>query len=72
MRAQTAGNAEVTWLVYPFDRQSSGGYRMQDPLVQHTLWDDVLDSLREGHPPEKEELLSDLSKRARKRTIFRT
>jgi hypothetical protein len=72
MRAQTAGNAEVTWLVYPFDRQATGGYRMENPLIQHSLWDDVLDSLREGQPPEKEDLLEDLSKQIRKRMTLRT
>lgn len=36
MRTQTAGNAEVTWLVYPFVRQSAGGYRMEDPVIHQT------------------------------------
>ena len=72
IRTQTAGNAEVTWLVYRFGRQPGGGYRMEDPTVQHTLWDDVSDALREGNPPEREELLLDLSKQAEKRRILRT
>ncbi len=72
MRTQTAGNAEVTWLVYPFTRPPEGGYRMEDPTIKHTLWDDVLDALREGQPPEKEELLFDLSQQVSKRRVFRT
>ena len=72
MRAQTPGNAEVTWLVYAFERQPSGGYRMEEPLVQHTVWDDVLESLREGQPPERSELLRELSERAKKQRRFRS
>lgn len=72
MREQTPGNAEVTWLVYCFRRQPDGGYRMADSTVQHTLWDDVSDALREGKPPEREELLRDLSIQAEKRRILRT
>ena len=72
MRTQTAGNAEVTWLVYRFAHRSGGGYRMEDPVIRHTLWDDVLDSLREGRPPERDELLGELSKQIGKRSLFRT
>ena len=72
MRTQSAGNAEVTWLVYRFGRQPGGGYRMEEPMVQHTVWEDVLDSLREGKPPEKNELLSELSKQIGRRAIQRT
>lgn len=69
---QAAGNAEVTWLVYSFARQDGGGYQMSEPFVQHTLWDDVLQALREGQPPERNELLGELTSRAKKRTSFRT
>lgn len=72
IRTQTQGNAEVTWLAYPFERKAAGGYQMNDPTIYHTLWDDVLDSLREGQPPEKSELLKELSKQIPKRPIFRT
>lgn len=72
MRTQTAGNAEVTWLVYPFTRHVAGGYRMENPLIEHTLWDDVLDALREGQPPEKDNLLRELSRHIGKRGILRT
>jgi hypothetical protein len=72
IRTQTAGNSEITWLVYPFSHQQAGGYQMGAPDVYHTLWDDVLDSLREGQPPEKENLLEDLSKPISKRQPFGT
>jgi len=72
IRTQTEGNAEVTWLVYPFKRQPEGGYQMADPEIYHTLWDDVVDSLREGKPPEKSELLKEMSKQASKRPTFST
>jgi hypothetical protein len=72
MRSQTAGNSEVTWLIYCFGHQPGQGYRMEDPVIHHTHWDDVLDSLREGRPPERDELLRDLSKQIGKRSVFRT
>lgn len=72
IQTQTEGNAEVTWLAYPFTRFATGGYRMNDPQVYHTLWDDVLNSLREGTPPEKVDLLSQLTREVPKRQAFRT
>ena len=72
IRTQTAGNAEVTWLVYPFAHLPVGGYRMEDPMIYHTLWEDVLDSLREGEPPERSELLTQLTKEVSRRAVFRT
>lgn len=72
MRTQSAGNAEVTWLVYSFNHSPAGGYQMGDPTVQHTLWEDVLDSLREGRPPERHELQEELSKQIPKRQMFST
>lgn len=65
------GNAEITWLVYPFERQDSG-YKMLDPMLYHTLWDDVLTSLREGTPPSREGLLADLKKAKSEGRIFST
>src|SRR5208283_2423879 len=57
MNPQSAGNSEITWLCYDFERKSEGGYFMQPPNVVHTLWDDVETALREGKAPEKSELL---------------
>jgi hypothetical protein len=72
MRTQTVGNAEVTWLVYHFARQAVGGYKMEDPEVHHTLWDDVLQSFREGDPPERDTLLRELSKQVTRRRMLQT
>jgi hypothetical protein len=62
---------EITWIVYPFMR-GDRGFAMQDPQLHHTLWDDVLTSLREGKPPTREELLSDLGRAKRVGRIFET
>ena len=72
MKPQSAGNSEVTWLSYDFERQREGGYRMQSPNVVHTLWDDVETALREGKAPEKSELLKQLTESARKLRTFTT
>jgi len=57
----SADNAEITWLVYPFSRSDSG-FNMQDPMLYHTDWNDVLTALREGVPPSREEVLDGLKK----------
>jgi hypothetical protein len=72
MNPQSAGNGEVTWLSYDFERQSEGGYRMRPPKVVHTLWDDVETALREGKAPEKSELLAQLTESAMKLQSFTT
>jgi hypothetical protein len=70
LRPVEQGNAEITWLVYPFARDEQG-FSMGKPAVFHTLWDDVVTSLREGHPPTREELMDDL-RRSKKRFVFPT
>jgi hypothetical protein len=72
MNPQSAGNSEVTWLSYDFERQPDGGYRMQTPKVIHTLWDDVETALREGKAPEKSELLEQLTESAARFPLFKT
>lgn len=52
-------NSELTWLSYPFDNTGSG-YEMNDPNIIFTHWDDVANALREGMPPEPEEILNEL------------
>ena len=69
---QSAGNSEVTWLSYDFERQPEGGYRMRSPAVVHTLWDDVETALREGKAPEKSELLAQLTESAKGLKSFTT
>jgi hypothetical protein len=71
VRQVSPGNAEVTWVIYPFGRQPSGGYTLGDPRIVHTQWDDVLSALREGEPPEQGEVLSEIaSPKNRNRPVF--
>lgn len=52
-------NSELTWLSYPFDN-TGVGYEMNEPDIVFSEWDDVANALREGVPPEPEEILSEL------------
>src|SRR5579872_1758494 len=70
--ARSRDSGACTWLVYPFSRQTQGSYHIGSPAIYHTLWDDVLESLREGQPPEQEHLLEELSRQVDKRTAFHT
>lgn len=55
-------NSEVTWLVYPFSKQK-GGYEMATPAIHYTLWEDVLNALREGQAPTPGEIMAEISAR---------
>ncbi len=71
MKTVSAGNAEVTWLAYPFTRASPNGYTLGEPRVICTLWDDVLTALREGEAPEPSEVFKELaSERNRNRPVL--
>ena len=72
LKERSVGNSEITWLVYDFQRQQHGGFEMQAPTVIHTIWDDVQEALREGEPPEREDLLRQLTKKASKQERFTT
>jgi len=72
LRPQSPDNSEVTWLVYEFKQEVGKGFVMQEPNVIHTLWDDVVNSLREGKPPERSELLSELTMQAARRKQYKT
>ena len=72
LKTVSADNAEITWLVYPFVRGSQGGFPMGKPVIYHTLWDDVLTSLREGEAPERSELLDEISARMSNLPIYST
>jgi hypothetical protein len=61
-RTVAAANTEVTWLSYPIAHVGPG-YTMQDPAVTYTLWDDVLDALREGQAPDPAEIIEELRRR---------
>lgn len=71
LKTVSADNAEITWLVYPFSH-GTAGYSMGEPVVHHTLWDDVLTSLREGEAPARSELLDEIATRAKKLSIYST
>lgn len=71
LRTVAEGNAEISWLVYPFQRNDAG-FHIGEPQVVHTLWDDVVTSLREGDPPTKEELLAAFEKPNKRKIRFET
>jgi hypothetical protein len=35
---------------------------MSEPVIIHTLWDEVMSALREGTPPERKDFLDHLAK----------
>jgi hypothetical protein len=72
IKGQSEGNSEVTWLSYAIERQKNGGYKMQPPVVTHTLWDDVEHALREGEAPEKSAMLQFLTAKIRSQQPFTT
>lgn len=72
IKEQAEGNGEVTWLVYPFERQEDGGFRMRSPVVSETLWVDVEYALREGEAPEKSAMLRFLTAKAKHSELFIT
>ncbi|MCE0522646.1 MAG: hypothetical protein LV480_07020 [Methylacidiphilales bacterium] len=72
LKTVSADNAEITWLVYPFARKAHGGFSMGKPVIHHTLWDDVLTSLREGEAPDRSELLEEISARSANLSVYST
>lgn len=63
----TFANSEITWLIYPFVRDQNS-YRIGDPEIVFTMWDDVVTALREGIAPSPDEILAEI---ARKKTTQR-
>lgn len=56
-------NSEITWQVYPFNRDVAGGdYQMGEPSVVFSLWDEVKAALREGIAPTQDEILRSMEK----------
>jgi len=72
LKTVSPDNAEITWLAYPFARGSQGGFSMGKPAIYHTLWDDVLASLREGEAPERSELLDEIAARMPNLSVYST
>lgn len=52
-------NSEITWLSYPIAK-SGQRYAMQEANVIYSEWDEVQNSLREGKPPEPDEIVEEL------------
>ena len=55
----TEGNSEVTWLAYPI-KKTENDYKLQHPKVVHSEWDEIRNSLREGTPPDPNEIIREL------------
>ena len=58
-------NSELTWLTYPI-AASGTNFKMQNPIIVHSAWDDVNNALREGKPPEPAEILAELQTKLHK------
>jgi hypothetical protein len=70
-RTVSPSNSEITWLSYPIVLQG-GEYKLGDPIVYYTLWDDILDALREGSAPEQSEIVEELRRRLHKDNYMQT
>jgi len=55
----TPSNSELTWLSYPIEKQAQE-FSLLDPEVIFSEWDEVQNSMREGKPPEPDEILREL------------
>lgn len=55
----TPNNSELTWLAYPIVNHG-GRFTLSDPRVIYSEWDEVQNSLREGKPPEPDEIVREL------------
>jgi hypothetical protein len=55
----TQSNSELTWLTYPIAHQGTG-LSLREPQIIYSEWDEVQNSLREGKPPEPNEIVSEL------------
>jgi len=55
-------NSEITWLVYRFAKTGER-YAMREPKILYSLWEDVLDSLREGNAPTPGEIQEEIDRK---------
>ncbi|WP_298983769.1 NotI family restriction endonuclease [uncultured Roseibium sp.] len=62
----TPANSELTWLTYPIAKQGDD-YRLGDATVIHSEWDEVKNALREGTPPEPDEIVAELQQKLDRR-----
>jgi hypothetical protein len=58
----TEANSEVTWLSYPIKKVGLD-YKLSDPSIIHSEWDEIKNSLREGEPPDPDEILQELQRK---------
>lgn len=70
-RVSTIENSEITWLVYPFEKKQKA-FSLGEPEIVFTLWDDVLEALREGEAPNPTEILSELAGKVGSAQVCRT
>lgn len=52
-------NSELTWLAYPLEKQSAK-FALGEPVIAYSQWDVVQNSLREGEPPDPDEIVKEL------------
>lgn len=57
--ATNAFSSEVTWLAFPI-KNLGQSYSMQQPEIIYSQWDDVQTALREGEPPDPQDILNEL------------
>ena len=64
--ATTRANSEVTWLSYPIAK-AGADYVLGDVNIVYSEWDEVRNALREGTPPEPDEIISELQAKLERR-----
>lgn len=64
--ATTRSNSEVTWLSYPIAR-SGNDYALGDVNIVYSEWDEIRNALREGTPPEPDEIVAELQAKLERR-----
>ena len=55
----TPSNSEVTWLSYPIFK-TGNDYALADARIVYSQWDEIKNALREGIPPEPDEIVAEL------------
>ena len=58
----THANSEVTWLSYPIE-PSGEDYTIGKARISYSEWDEVRNALREGKPPNPDEVVVELQKK---------
>ncbi len=58
----THANSEVTWLSYPIE-PSGKDYTVGEANISYSEWDEVRNALREGTPPDPNEIVAELQEK---------